>query len=317
MNPLLSTFKQLKPWPRLLLFISLTLIGAAVGGALGVLLLQGITGLEMNQLPDYMGQYENPEAMKHLSWYNSLSQFFIFLLPSIWFIWLVLGNFKQGFWFYTPYYTIVLIPLIILGISPLINFVEMMNHALIPQGSWLESIALPQEMELRNLTQGILKLESSGGILWTIMAIIVFPAICEEITFRGVLQPSIGRITKNPHLAIWITAFIFSFIHFQFYGFLPRMVLGALFGYMVLWTGSLWTSIAAHALHNGLAFMAYRETGTMEPQDLAETNTDFVIYLWLIIGIASLVFMAKKSVFASREAEFYGDSDSSAKKELS
>jgi membrane protease YdiL (CAAX protease family) len=306
MNPLLSTFQQLKPWPRLLFFISLTLIGAAVGGALGVLLLQYITGLELNQLPDYMGQYENPVAMKHLSWYNSLSQLFVFLIPSIWFIWLVIGNFKKGLWLYTPQYTIVLIPLIILGISPVINFVEILNHVLIPEGSWLESMALPQEMELKNLTQGILKLETSGGLIWTIVAIILFPAICEEIAFRGVLQPVLGRITKNIQLSIWVTAFIFSFIHFQFYGFLPRMVLGALFGYMVVWTGSLWTSVVAHGLHNGLAFMAFREAGTMEPQELAPSDTGITLYLWLVIGIAALMFMAKRSVFYKRKDEFFG-----------
>lgn len=76
------------------------------------------------------------------------------------------------------------------------------------------------------------KTRNFRGLIWTIVAIILFPAICEEIAFRGVLHP-LGRITKNVHLSIWITAFIFSFIHFQFYGFLPRMVLGALFGYMV------------------------------------------------------------------------------------
>jgi membrane protease YdiL (CAAX protease family) len=317
MNPLLSTFQQLKPWPRLLFFISLTLIGAAVGGALGVILLQYITGLDLAQLPDYMGQYENPEAMKHLSWYNSLSQLFVFLIPSIWFIWLVLGDFKRGFWLHSPSTTIILIPLIILGVSPLINFVEILNHALIPAGSWLESMALPQETELQNLTKGILKLETSGGLIWTVIAIILFPAFCEEIAFRGVLQPVLGRITKNVHAAIWITAFIFSFIHFQFYGFLPRMVLGALFGYMVVWTGSLWTSIAAHGLHNALAFMAFREAGTMEPQEITQDDNGIMLYLWLVIGIASLMYMAKKSVFFKRKDDFFGRSGHSREEEFS
>jgi hypothetical protein len=75
---------------------------------------------------------------------------------------------------------------------------------------------------------------------------------------------------------------------------------------MVVWTGSLWTSVVAHGLHNGLAFMAFREAGTMEPQELAPSDTGITLYLWLVIGIAALMFMAKRSVFYKRKDEFFG-----------
>ena len=55
------------------------------------------------------------------------------------------------------------------------------------------------------------------------------------------------------HIAIWITAFIFSAVHMQFYGFVPRMLLGALFGYMFVWTGSLWVPVLMHFVNNGIA----------------------------------------------------------------
>jgi hypothetical protein len=61
----------------------------------------------------------------------------------------------------------------------------------------------------------------------------------------------------NPHVAIILSAAIFSFIHFQFYGFLPRMFLGILLGYMFYITGSLWTSILMHFLNNGAAVVLY------------------------------------------------------------
>ena len=58
------------------------------------------------------------------------------------------------------------------------------------------------------------------------------------------------------HIAIWITAIIFSAVHFQFYGFIPRVLLGAFFGYLALWSGSLWLPIFAHALNNSLVVIS-------------------------------------------------------------
>ena len=88
------------------------------------------------------------------------------------------------------------------------------------------------------------------------MVIALIPAVGEELTFRGVLQQSLTR-KMNPHVAIFLSAAIFSFIHFQFYGFLPRLFLGLLLGYMFYITGSLWTSILMHFLNNGTAVVLY------------------------------------------------------------
>jgi membrane protease YdiL (CAAX protease family) len=95
----------------------------------------------------------------------------------------------------------------------------------------------------------------------------VLPAVSEEVTFRGVLQKllkgSNGSNSSNgvkgevPHLAIWATAIIFSAVHMQFYGFVPRMLMGALFGYMLAWTGSLWVPMMMHLVNNGMAVLLY------------------------------------------------------------
>jgi membrane protease YdiL (CAAX protease family) len=81
----------------------------------------------------------------------------------------------------------------------------------------------------------------------------IIPALGEELIFRACFQKVLGRWTGNYHLAIWLSAIIFSSIHFQFYGFFPRMFLGALFGYLLVWSGSIWLPILAHFLNNGMA----------------------------------------------------------------
>jgi hypothetical protein len=79
------------------------------------------------------------------------------------------------------------------------------------------------------------------------------PAIGEEFFFRGTLQQLFNQWFKNKHVAIIVTAFLFSAIHLQFYGFIPRFLLGLYLGYLFVWTGSLWAPIFAHFLHNGIS----------------------------------------------------------------
>lgn len=119
--------------------------------------------------------------------------------------------------------------------------------------TWIKNL----EDSAAAITERMLNVDTIGGLLLNLLVIALIPAIGEELTFRGVLQQSLTRGLKNPHVAIILSAAIFSFIHFQFYGFLPRMFLGLLLGYMFYITGSLWTSILMHFLNNGTAVMLY------------------------------------------------------------
>ena len=92
-------------------------------------------------------------------------------------------------------------------------------------------------------------------------------AISEELIFRRVIQKLIQKHSNNIHLAIWITAFLFSAIHLQFYGFVPRMLLGAVLGYMYFWSGSIWMPIIAHFTNNfiGVTLAFLVATGKVDP----------------------------------------------------
>ena len=136
--------------------------------------------------------------------------------------------------------------------------------------AWNQQMALPecmsgieqwmrmQEDAASQLTEQFLQVSTVGGLLVNIGLMALLPAVAEELTFRGVVQ---GMFTRNKHVAIWAAAAIFSFVHFQFYGFIPRMLLGAMFGYMLWWTGSLWVPMLMHFVNNCaavvVAFWAY------------------------------------------------------------
>ncbi|MCE5348256.1 MAG: CPBP family intramembrane metalloprotease [Bacteroidales bacterium] len=89
-----------------------------------------------------------------------------------------------------------------------------------------------------------------SSMVLNIITVAVLPAIGEELIFRGVLQKILCNLFRSGHTAIWVTAFLFSTIHFQFYGFIPRFILGLVFGYLYFWSGTLWLPVIVHFVNN-------------------------------------------------------------------
>ncbi len=114
---------------------------------------------------------------------------------------------------------------------------------------WMQNM----EEQLAETTEAFTTFDNFGQFLFAFVVVAILPGIGEEWLFRGVLQNSLHRWSKNVHLAVWLSAFIFAAIHLQFYGVLPRMMLGVLFGYLYVWSGNLWYPIAAHIINNGLS----------------------------------------------------------------
>ena len=115
-----------------------------------------------------------------------------------------------------------------------------------------EEWAIEQEEMLARLTEQVTRFQSFSDMLAGVFVIGLLPAIGEELVFRGMIQRELWRATLNIHLAIWLSATIFSAIHFQFFGFIPRLLLGALFGYLYYWSGNLLIPILSHFFNNSL-----------------------------------------------------------------
>ncbi len=114
-----------------------------------------------------------------------------------------------------------------------------------------ESYLREMEEQSRELLKSMLNMGSNYDFIITFFMIAIVPPVVEELLFRGTMQQLLQK-QMGPHVAIFVTGAFFSFVHGDFYGFLPRMMLGILFGYLFLWSGSLWVPIFAHLLHNGL-----------------------------------------------------------------
>ena len=143
--------------------------------------------------------------------------------------------------------------------------------------AFIEQILKQQEEAAAVLTERFLQADSIWGLMVNIGLMALLPALAEELSFRGTLQQIIAKspITNHQspiHVAVWITAFVFSAIHLQFYGFVPRMLMGAMFGYLVVWSGTLLIPVVMHFTNNGLAVLAYYVLGeSIEEKNWADT----------------------------------------------
>ncbi|MGB3852531.1 MAG: CPBP family intramembrane glutamic endopeptidase [Tunicatimonas sp.] len=156
--------------------------------------------------------------------------------------------------------------------------------------------AYTKEEQLRELTEQLTRFESVGGLLAGMAVIAVLPAVGEELVFRGIVQRRLYPLVRNPHVAIWIAALVFSAIHVQFFGFFPRLLLGALFGYLYYWSGNLWYPIFAHFVNNGftLLMLYLYQQGSVEMDIESIETVSWSVALVSLIGSAALLYFFKQ-----------------------
>ena len=136
---------------------------------------------------------------------------------------------------------------------PAMNYIVEWNKG-IEFPTWmkfLEDLFRQMEDSATLATSSMLDTHSLGMMLAMVFVVGILAGFGEEMFFRAGLLGSMRFGGLNKHVAVWVAAFIFSAIHMQFYGFVPRLLLGAWFGYLMLWSGEMWTPFIAHALNNG------------------------------------------------------------------
>ncbi|WP_338791084.1 CPBP family intramembrane glutamic endopeptidase [Bernardetia sp. MNP-M8] len=160
----------------------------------------------------------------------------------------------------------------------------------------LETWMREKEDAAQTLTLFMTDFASPMQAILGFIVVAILAGLTEEVFFRGVVQPLFQNLTKNKHAAIWITAIIFSAIHFQFYGFIPRMLLGALFGYLYIYTNNITVPIWAHILNNGLTLILFLfvdkemlNAPAMETNDFATMIPLGILSILLCVGILKFI----------------------------
>jgi membrane protease YdiL (CAAX protease family) len=144
------------------------------------------------------------------------------------------------------------------------------------------------EDDASNTLETILSAQSVKILLINLLLVALLPALGEELIFRGIVQQFGYRFFRNPVMSIWITALVFSAIHLQFEGFIPRFILGLFLGYLFFWTKNLVVPVIAHFFNNGLMLvMSYFNPELMA--DLEETPMPDLPWYSVFVSIILLV----------------------------
>ena len=241
----------------LTLLIAVSLLLTMVLGIVIALPFFGISILEhLNELNDYSSEV----AIHFMKYFQVVNQIGFFILPAI--MYAYLENRKPADYLKLNsklnYAHLLVASILIIVSMPAINWLVEINEGMkLPEVfKGLENWMRDSENKTNQLTEAFLNVTTPGGLVINLIIIALLAAVGEELLFRGVILRLFIEWFKNIHLAVILSAILFSALHLQFYGFLPRMVLGILFGYIFIWSGSLWIPIVLHFIFNGITVVA-------------------------------------------------------------
>jgi membrane protease YdiL (CAAX protease family) len=287
---------NLTPFTRILFSILLMITCFAVVFFIGILLAGPLFGTGLKDIISSLSDVENLQTIRLLKFFQVIQSFGLFIIPA-----LLAGYFFEGSSVKylrldkSSRWLVYLITLALMYASlPFINWMVSANEAMeLPEFmKGMEEWMKTTEAEAAKLTDAFMNMPAFGGFLFNLVMIALLPAIGEEFLFRGLLQRLFKDWTGNIHAAIFISAFLFSALHMQFYGFFPRMMLGIMFGYLFYWSGSLWVPVFAHFINNGSAviFSYLGQHGFLQGdyENFGATENVFII---VVSGLVTAVLL--------------------------
>nr|WP_321406021.1 type II CAAX endopeptidase family protein [uncultured Carboxylicivirga sp.] len=295
-----GTLNHFPPILKLLTLIIIVLTGSLVLSLISLLIAKPIFGVDINSADDI---YNNIQFLQVLQILQSL---LVFILPSALAVHLLYfknnevipGRGKFNLAFFLIAFISILLSQSFISWTAWINQQLQLPEFLSGVTNW---ISLKEE-QAANLTDLMLTTSDWKQTLVTVFLIAVLPAIGEEWLFRGLIQRELMNLVKNAHIAVIITAIIFSAIHIQFLTFLPRFVLGLILGYMMIYSRNIWMPITAHFTNNFMAVVLYQFYKGNEP-DFPNNEIDYsfdanvIISLVIIIGSIIVTYqLGKKQV---------------------
>ncbi|HEY9533275.1 MAG TPA: CPBP family intramembrane glutamic endopeptidase, partial [Mucilaginibacter sp.] len=207
-----------------------------------------------------------------------------------------------------PWFLMVIIFFVMLVSAPLIEALANINQKLqLPDFlAGLQRWMRDTEDQAQKLTAILLQMKSVSSLIFKLLVVGLLTAIVEEFMFRGCIQTILLKWSKNSHIAVWVAAALFSAFHLEFFGFLPRLMLGVLFGYFVMWSGSIWTSVWAHFINNGTVVIGYylyqNKMISVNPDDTHIFNLP--AYLFSLIIVLFLLYLCSKIAMGTLKMPF-------------
>lgn len=282
---------DMRPPMRMALFLGLTGIGMILGALISFSIVSAILHIPFSEMQKVIMQPEHA-SMAQLA--NALASIIAFGLPSIVLAILVKGNWmaNMGFAPMKSYQS--------LGIVILVALTGMILSGAL--GSLTEKIPIPTdfknwaeglEAQYKKAMLSMTHMSSLKDLAFALLAVAIIPSIIEEVYFRGTLQKIVLDLTGKPFAAIILTAIFFSAIHFSFFGFLSRMALGIVLGYVYHYSKTIWLPILLHFLNNGIAVVILYSIKN-NPANVEKMMDDNLPIYWGVIALVGIYYLLKQ-----------------------
>jgi membrane protease YdiL (CAAX protease family) len=289
-------YSQLNNFSKFILLITLVFSFLLFSLLLGILVLVPFYGTGIISILA-SPNYSEPAVITAMKVMQILNMVGGLLLPAIVYLWLCSPKEKKysGLLKSVSPIAVFLTFILIVLIQPIIGWASELNsHLVLPKFlAFIEEWMKSKEEIGAQVTEAFLSSTSVNSLLINILMVAILPAFAEEILFRGALAGLFKAWTKNVHLAVFLSAFIFAAIHMQFYGFLPRFLLGTALGYLYFWSGSLWLPIVAHFTNNFLSviveFLFRKGMIQTNAENFGVDNATWLIVI-SIIGVTGILF---------------------------
>lgn len=304
-----SYFSEMPTPVKFTFLLMLMMVSSIITVLVGVILVGlPIYGTNITNLITRMNDINDPLVVSFDKFMQILSQFGLFLVPGILYIYLFDNSIKNSFKFKDKskvLYVLFSILLIIFCFPIINNLSELNLHLKLPEvfknfENWMKQ----SEDNAAVITDAFLKTTDTKNLIINIFMIAIIPAIAEELIFRGIFLKIFVDWTKNIAVGIIISSVVFSSFHMQFYGFLPRFVLGLLLCYLFIWTKSIWYPIIAHFFNNlaGVLLSYFSNLKLINTQRIENIGTQksdifiLIISFLLVFGLLYLLFKKSKKI---------------------
>jgi len=287
-------FKEAHPIIQLIFLLAITFAGALIFSFIGVAWIFFKSGFSIEMMTEITTNIADyPDYARELQFFSQLGTF---IFPALLAAYLFSDNYKEYLQLDTPFnWPVILWTIVSMLVAiPFLNCVTYFNQQVVfPEAlSGLEELLKRMEEENARFMESILYTDNTMAFIFNILIIAVFAGVGEEFMFRGVLQNIFGRIIRNKHILIWTIAVIFSAIHFQFYGFVTRALLGAYLGYLIYYTKNMWVPVLAHFTNNFVSVVLFRVYQD-KPLEMEELDTiGYGSTWWLSVASVALFVFA-------------------------
>jgi membrane protease YdiL (CAAX protease family) len=285
-------FANADPFLKFLVLFLLSFMGVGVFMLMANGLVNALWGISFFSDPTLIQDYANPQIVQINRVLLLFQHLGMFIIPSVIFAMLVSKSWVKYLGFKRPDLKVAIAgALIMISSLPLINALSWLNQLVqFPESlAGIEQVFVGMEESAAELTKAITETDSLSILIFNLLLVAIIPALGEEMIFRGLVLPIFKKWTGKLHLAVWLSALLFSAMHMQFFGFLPRLVLGAVLGYLYVWSRSLWVPILAHFTNNALALILifYMAKGDIS-KEVDEFNPGATDLIWLVISLVVL-----------------------------